>query len=283
MSNAYNKSITEVIKERSSIRTYRNRKIENDVIDKIEGYIYNIKGPFNSKVRFQFLNSKENLNGAKLGTYGVIKGTSCYLGAAVEKGEMDLEELGYEMESVILYATSLGLGTCWLGGTFKRGEFAKAMEVKENEIFPIITPLGYSAENRSFMDSAIRFLAKSKQRKPWKELFFDKSFNNPLIDGQKLEKYGVILENVRIAPSASNKQPWRIVKEEDNFHFYIERTKGYSEPLGFDIQRVDMGIAMCHFELTAKELGVKGGFKKVSSNIQGNKDTIEYVISWIKE
>jgi len=59
---------------------------------------------------------------------------------------------------------------------------------------------------------------------------------------------------VRIAPSASNKQPWRIVKIEGAWHFFLERTKGYGDGIIFkllklaDIQRLDMGIAMCHFE-----------------------------------
>lgn len=54
------------------------------------------------------------------------------------------------MEELILYATSLGLGTCWIGGTFKKGQFAKAMEVNQEEILPIISPIGYESENKSF-------------------------------------------------------------------------------------------------------------------------------------
>ena len=49
------------------------------------------------------------------------------------------------MESLILYATSLGLGTCWIGGTFKKGQFAKAIDLKGDEILPIVLPIGYEA------------------------------------------------------------------------------------------------------------------------------------------
>ena len=44
------------------------------------------------------------------------------------------------------------------------------------------------------------------------------------------------------------------------------------------MQRVDMGIAICHFELMAKELGLKGEFKKAKPKIESKK---EYIISWI--
>ena len=68
---------------------------------------------------------------------------------------------------------------------------------------------------------------------------------------------------VRQGPSASNKQPWRILKSADRFHLYLQRTRGYRNVFTRmaqvdDMQRIDMGIAMCHFELTARELGLSG-------------------------
>ena len=73
-----------------------------------------------------------------------------------------------------------------------------------------------------------------------------------------------MLEVVRWAPSASNKQPWRVVRGRKRWHFYLARTKGYGKGLLTslvklaDLQRVDMGIAMCHFELAAREAGIEG-------------------------
>ena len=68
-----------------------------------------------------------------------------------------------------------------------------------------------------------------------------------------------------MAPSATNKQPWRIVRRGDDWHFYLVRTKGYGKGSPWfkllriaDLQRVDLGIAMCHFELVARESGRDG-------------------------
>ena len=67
---------------------------------------------------------------------------------------------------------------------------------------------------------------------------------------------------VRLAPSASNRQPWRIIagRSRKDFHFFLERTPGYNNNrfVKSDLQRVDMGIAMCHFELAMKESGFNG-------------------------
>lgn len=279
----FNKSISILIKERSSIRTFNGLEIEEDVLMKLDNFIRTIKGPFGLRARFKILNSKEHINGAKLGTYGVIKGTTKFLAVAIERGDMDLEELGYEMEVAVLYATYLGLGSCWLGGTFKKEQFAKAMEVKENEIFSIISPIGYSKDKKSVMDSVIRFTAKSSKRKEWNEMFFIRDFETPLTKYSTLGKYKTVFENVRLAPSASNKQPWRIVKSGNSYHFFEEKTKGYSDKLGFDIQRVDMGIAMCHFELTCKESGINGSFQKIDYGIKSLPENTEYIISWIEE
>ena len=68
------------------------------------------------------------------------------------------------------------------------------------------------------------------------------------------------------------------------FDFYLRRTPGYRERnrLLFgvqDLQRADMGIAMCHFELSAKELGLKGSWV-VEDPALPLPDKTEYVVTW---
>ena len=110
---------------------------------------------------------------------------------------------------------------------------------------------------------------KHSSRKPFGELFFDRNFDNPLTEtgaGRFLKP----LEMVRLAPSATNKQEWRVLLADKALHFY---KKAY--PM-FDA--IDMGIALCHFELTCKELGIAGKFEILKDF--PNNDKIEYVISW---
>ncbi|MBC8060225.1 MAG: nitroreductase family protein [Clostridiaceae bacterium] len=280
----FEKPITQIIKERTSIRSYNSQPLDSTVADKVIHLLNESKGPFDIDTRFNLVNA--NLDhidsNLKLGTYGVIKGTSWFIASAVKNTSTSLIELGYKLEKGILYATSLGLGTCWLGGTFKKGEFAKVMNLKEDEILPIITPIGYSSESRRLMDSFIRLTAGSKNRKPWSEMFFNNNFSKPLTEALA-EEYSIPLEMLRLAPSASNKQPWRIVKNGDTYDFYLEHTKGYGKAFSYDIQMVDMGIALCHFELTSIELGLAGNWQQLKTNIKELPPSTEYVISWVKK
>lgn len=278
----FNRPVMEVIKQRSSVRTYREEALKEEHQEVMKKYLEEVNGPFTERVRMRLIDSNAISRSAdvKLGTYGIIRGTSTFIATTVEKGEKELEQVGYILEKVILYCTSLGLGTCWLGGTFKKGEFAKAMEVGAGETIPAVTPVGYPRERRGIVDLAMRFAAGSNKRKNWEELFFDSKFGSRL-SREKAGKYEVPLEMVRIAPSASNKQPWRLVRNNEGFHFYLEHAKGYGSALGFDIQRIDIGIAMCHFEMTAQELGLSGLWKNIKPGTVNSPENTEYIVSWI--
>lgn len=272
--------VVKIIKQRSSIRTFNEQPLSVDIREKIKNYIKDIENPFSIDVSFRLLETKSADNSRKLGTYGVIKGANSYIGASVADGEWALEAVGYSFEKIILYATSLGLGTCWLGGTFNRGEFASAMDVKQGELFPAITPIGYPLDKKRFADTVVRKFAKSDTRKDWNELFFKNDFSVPLSQ-KDASDYEIPLEMIRLAPSASNKQPWRIVQTSNGYHFYEDKAKGYSERLGFDIQRIDIGIAACHFHLAAQEKGLSGKFEKLTKAIIQTPSDVHYLFSWI--
>ena len=277
-------TIIETIQTRKSCRTYSNRAIEPEKLAELRQFLaLNTKTPFGSKVRFDLIdfNKLEIGELKKLTTYGVIKGARQFIVGTVIKQSKAMEDYGYCMEKNILKATSMGLGICLLGGTFKRSGFAGKISLGENELLPVISPVGYASDKRSVVDRMFRFVAASDKRKPWHELFYLHDIDT-VLDKENSGGLDTPLECVRIAPSASNKQPWRIIKGkgQDAFHFYLKRTPGY-ENLVKDIklQNVDMGIAICHFELSAKELGLKGDWNVNDPQIKS--DDMEYIVSWI--
>ena len=279
----FKESIKKTIENRTSVRTYDSNIIEEEVLIKLEKFIKNIKSPFSNNTRIEIINSKENLGAKNLGTYGVIKGTNYYIGIVGEVNDTILEDLGYRAEALVLYAKELNLGTCWLGGTFKKSSFAKLLNVQKDEIFPAVISIGYLKNKKRFIDGVVRYLAKSKQRKEWNELFYLMDFSMPLSKINNLGKFKEVLEAVRIAPSASNKQPWRIIKRHNNYHFFLKHTENYTEKLGFDIQKIDLGIAICHFDLMCNELNLEGSFKKIKHEIKNIPKDVEYIISWINK
>lgn len=276
-------TIIETIKIRKSCRTYSSRAIEPEKLSELRQFLASsTKPPFGSRVRFHLIDFNELEIGElkNLTTYGVIKGARQFIVGTLEKQPMAMEDYGYCMEKNILKATSMGLGTCWLGGTFKRSGFAERINLGDNELLPVISPVGYSSEKRSVVDRMFRFVASSDKRKPWTELFYQHDIDTAL-DKENSGGFEIPLECVRLAPSASNKQPWRIIRDKGKivFHFYLKRTPGYGK-IGKDIelQNIDMGIAMCHFELSATELGLTGNWN--ISDPQIKSDGMEYIVSW---
>ncbi len=277
-------TIIETIKTRKSCRTYSNRAIEPEKLAELRQFLAsNKETPFGNKVRFLLIDFNEMEIGElkNLTTYGVIKGARQFIVGTVEKQPRAMEDYGYCMERNILKATSMDLGTCWLGGTFKRSGFADKISINEGELLPVISPIGYSRDKRSVVDRMFRMFASSDKRKSWNELFYLHDTDN-FLDDQNSGRFNTPLECVRMAPSASNKQPWRIIKGkgQDAFHFYLKRTPGYENIIkDIKLQNVDMGIAMCHFDLSARELGFTGDWNV--SNPQIKSAGMEYIVSWV--
>lgn len=267
-----NEDIMKLIEQRKSVRTFEERPLSEEDRKEIKEFLKASENPFHVTVEFRFLEALEK--NASLGTYGVIKGATSYLGTMVKDGPMALEAVGYEMERLMLFLVSKKIGTCWLGGTFKRENFKAAMVVPEGYLFPAITPIGYAKEDKSLTDRLVRFIAKGNQRKPFEELFFKESFHKsyPVVDNELLAD---LLEMVHLGPSASNKQPWRLLVEDDGVHFYEKKTPRYSDAFPYDIQRLDLGIAACHFHLGALERNLQGEFQRV---VNGDKDLPEEMV-----
>jgi len=272
----------QAIKKRISVRSYSSNPVEEALRRELETYIANLEnGPFGTNPRFKMLDleplDKKELKG--LGTYGFIKGARLYILGAIKDTPGALEDLGYCMEKIILKATSLGLGTCWLGGTFKRAAFAQKMDLGADELLPAITPVGYPADQTLPSDNLIRLAAKSKKRKPWSELFFGPGGKTPLTENEA-SPYHDVLEAVRLGPSASNRQPWRIVKDEaGKYHLFLKENKIYNRLMGkIRLQNVDMGIAMCHFAAVAREQNLPGSWilEPDAPAVPG----LQYIASW---
>ena len=277
-------SVNETVKQRYSVRTYDPQPVSNDIRENILSYAATIHNPLGPRPRYQFIETSASANGEKLGTYGIIKGASLYLAVTTRPEDGAMEGLGYDLEQLILYMTSQGLGTCWLGGTFNRSAFANAMEIQDGEIFSILSPVGYPATKKRIGESLFRRTLKADQRMPWEKLFFAQDFSSPLTK-EAAADYQIPLEMLRLAPSAVNKQPWRVLMKNGAFHFFKQGTMG-GESGALDMQQIDVGIGICHFHLAALEQGLSGHFERIEpANLAelAIPADVHYVTSWIME
>jgi nitroreductase len=271
------KPVTEIIKVRKSCRTYSDTPIGNENLVAIEKYIQECS---TDNFRFAIVDKKDKHTAhEKLGTYGVIRGATTFIAGIMNKEYKAIEHFGYAFEKIVLFLTDMNIGTCWLGASFERSGFSNRLHIKETELVPIVTPLGYPGTGFNFHSTLVKWIARPDKRASWDTLFFNDNFSIPL-PPETAGTYADALEMVRLGPSAGNMQPWRILKTGNRFHFYLKRSSFYKNRLSYDIQRNDIGIAMCHFELASKESGLKGEWHVSNPASSTNSNDPEYIISW---
>ncbi len=275
--------LMQTIMTRKSIRTYDGKPVSAEHRKDIEEYMKDIRNPFNIPVEFMLLDADaHNLSSP------VLSGEQLYVTGTVEKKPYADVAFGYSFEKLVLHAWTLGLGTVWIGGTMKRELFEAAAGVKEGEMMPCVSPLGYPAKKKSLKETMMRKGVGADNRIAADELFFDEKWGQPLetdggiaADGDaadggiaadggaadsgiaadgggEVEASAVaeLLEMVRWAPSAVNKQPWRIIRRDGVYHFYEKKDKGYEHPNTGDLQKIDVGIALAHFTMGLEEQGL---------------------------
>lgn len=270
--------IVETIEKRHSVRTYEERMLSTQDREALLNCISQMDNPFGIPVHKHIIEKKLSVNGEKLGTYGVIKGASTFLGVSIPNVELAPVAAGYEFENLILYATHMGLGTVWLAATFDRDSFSNAMNIPKEELFLAISPVGYPAARRSLTETLMRTTMKSSSRKVWESLFYQQDFITPLTKNMASD-YAIPLEMVRLAPSAKNAQPWRVRKDGNTYHFYATYKPGLSKEEEL-IKRVDLGIALSHFHQTVMEYRLTGNFEFISQEDVKLPENIHYIISW---
>ena len=244
-------ALSELIRTRKSVRTFDGNPLSADDREKLGRYISDIENPFGIPVEYVLLDADE---------YGlsspVINGERLYVAGKVKKLPYADVAFGYSFERLVLYAWSLGIGTTWIAGTMKRESFEKAAGLIEGEMMPCVSPLGYPAKKRSVREVLMRKGVGADKRMPADKLFFDGTFETPL-SGKSREAVSELIDLVRWAPSAVNKQPWRIIAEDGRYHFYEKKDNGYISDATGDLQKIDTGIALCHFAMGLEEQGRK--------------------------
>lgn len=282
------------MQNRRSVRNFQPRQIAESELGHIEMSLGGQgSGPFGNKVRFAMLHptnddpdALKGLGGA-LGTYGFIKQAQAFAVGAVGAGRLALCDYGYLLEAAVLAASSMGVGSCWLGGSFRPGPFGRAIAVREQESVPAVVAFGYPAARRPVVDKLIEMHHNDGNRRAaWESRFFDENDFEVPARAEHLGRVRDLFAAVHAAPSSCNTQPWRVVRAGGGlFHLYFARDQRYSKKdrlIGnADLQLIDMGIAMRHFEAVAHEQRVAGKWVVLEKTDTLNvAEGVEYLASW---
>lgn len=249
--------IAEAVRERKSCRTFNGLRLDKSTIAEIRSAIGELTPLWDEVSRPVIALIDRDDAPARMGTYGVINGARQFLVMAMGDGDAEKVQAGFMMEQLILRLTAMGLATCWLGGTFRRGPFEQGLASQSGGVLPegyrvqIVVPVGHATPKRRLADRMMRSMVKADRRLP-----FDKLFQH-FAPGSAISR---VMESVRLVPSSTNSQPWRATFEAPaTVRFSHAKTSAYTS--------VDMGIAYSHFVLAAEEENIR---VKPSSPVEAN-------------
>lgn len=234
-----NKKLYDAIEVRSSRRKYLDKPLNSGDKGRIEKVLKDIN--LESGFRFQFIEDGEKLFKGFKASYGLISGVKSFIALV---GKVNSEELkvraGYYGELAVLECTALGLGTCWIGGTYDKEETRKCVEINNDEELICVIAIGYVNNEKSLKERMISKLSKNSI-----------SIENILIEkDRELPKWVTCgINAVMKAPSALNKKPIA-------YKYINGKVEALIAKENHGYEHIDLGISMLHFELGAKSEGI---------------------------
>lgn len=243
-------SLTEAIHLRTSVRAYTGRPLAPEHLTMLKGIARSVPRLTDTPVHFAFVEDREKveyiLRGI-LGNYGKVKDAPLLTVGITGEGPHPHASLGYAMEYLILEATRHNIGTCWNSSMFDRKYVAQEVALSPGEEVLAVSPIGYPRPSGS--NDFLKSLVGAKKRKYLKDIIFAEYWaSGPGTLFESRPDLRRTAEAVRWAPSAVNRQPWRLILTGTSVVLTsVSKNSG-----------LDNGIAMAHWAIAAHEEGIPG-------------------------
>ncbi len=228
-------NLSDMIPRRRSVRAYRPDPIQPETLARLEAFMANLTP----------LTGGAGVTGriipAVHGNFIQQWKTPHFIAIFSDPTDEGLLNAGFMFQQLDLYAQSLGLGTCWVGLGSLTGEETIPEGMKLAAMMAIGVPDGVPERT-----------AADFKRKPMAEI-------SDLPDDR--------LEPLRLAPSATNSQPWYVTHEGETLHIWREELGLIRQRTHGRMNKIDLGIGLCHlwaahpgfrFERRREELRLDG-------------------------
>ncbi|MGD8114240.1 MAG: nitroreductase family protein [Sphaerochaetaceae bacterium] len=208
--------LKDYIEKRKSTRKYDMNPLDEDTLKEIRQFASSMR-PLVERIqidyRFASAGEVKNILPIKAPHYIIISS---------DPEDLYLPNVGFLFQQMDLFLSSKGLGSCWLG-------LAKpSKNIHTEKEFVIILAFGRA------LGSPYRDMSDFR-RKSLSEIC-DTSDER--------------LECARLAPSASNSQPWYFITDQDTFHVYRVETGTLRSMIYKRMNQIDIGIALAHLYLS---------------------------------
>lgn len=211
-------TLQEAVLARHSVRQYSDRPLTPQQMDALNQQIAVANSGKN--LHMQLVTNDSKTFSGIFAKFMRFNGAMNYIALVGAESYHLQEDLGYEGEHLVLLAQTLGLNTCWVGGSFSRN---RTVRVAPHEMYVAVIAIGHGlTQGRQHKSKAIETFADIEGKPDW-------------------FRRGV--ECAMLAPTAMNMQ---------NFHFALlpdGRVQATAKPKPF--AGMDLGIAKFHFELAA--------------------------------
>ena len=230
----------EAIEKRVSCRAYRDESLPGEMIRQLEEKAAELNAASGLRISICADSEKPVVKLAGAMFSGKVFCCAALIGGG---NPLSAEKIGYFGQALVLYATTLGLGTCWVAGTFDRKSVAVSLAPDE-KLWGVI-PIGWPVEKTPKKQALIRAAIRRKSRKL--EDFVESEL--PYVALPAWVQKGV--EAVSLGPSAVNQQPVNIL-------WYNGSAEAKLWKHGHGLEYNDLGIAKMQFEVGAAACGVNG-------------------------
>ena len=254
--------------KRKSIRKYADKKVDKKVLEELQNYITELI-PLYDKISVKTIILESN----KLDKYFE---NSCQIHApyyivftSQEKNWFG-ENIGFIGEKLIVFLTSLGIGTCWIG-TLKPSKTAFEL--------PYVISIAFGYADGELYREGLEQISR-------------KSIEQICLKNSRDDFMNELLQAVRIAPSGINRQPWRIETATDLIHIYCEKPS-FLTPVNSDnlkglmpgvilkkMQGVSCGAAIAHIDMCASYFDKEITFSRLQDKENVHKK-LTYLLSAI--
>jgi nitroreductase len=240
----------QTIFKRKSIRTYDLTPLDENTLNEIKGYLRTLKPLYSDiKTELKILSSDDVKR-------RMMKKAPHYIAVFSQAKEGYLINVGFMLQQMDLFFSANGLGSCWQGIPKPKPKVLKSTDLE----FVILMAFGKS-KDPLHRNSSSEFKRKTLQEITDNDGAFE------------------LLEAVRLAPSATNRQPWFFTGDESLIHAYNVKPNRIIAILVKKYIPIDMGIAMYHLKLAAEHFGKTTNILFDKSAAKNPPKRYEYVAS----
>jgi nitroreductase len=216
----------DIIFKRKSIRNYDSNPLDNETLKNINSMIKNLKPLIEGIETDIRIISSDDVKTR------IMKKAPHYIVVFSEEKEGYLTNVGYMLQQMDLILSAHGIGTCWQGIPTPNKDIIKSSKLK----FVILMAFGTPNEPLHRQD------VSEFKRKPLEKI-------------TDMEDCREILEAVRLAPSATNSQPWFLSGDRNSINVYSIKPNFLKALVVKKYIPIDIGILIYHLQVITEHLG----------------------------